>query len=125
MNTKRQKIFHESSATTNPIVTSSFFEQKIWVKFHNLECQMVDQLNRIDFMQCKGVMAVYNPLVYASEVHQNFLRTYLDGEKKVLFLGMNPGIGAINTGVRNIFRNGCLLLLSCILICLGSIWECF
>lgn len=102
MSTKRQKIIHEPSAITNPIVTSSFFEQKMWTKFHNLECEVVDHLSKIDFLQCKDVMAVYNPLEYASEVHQNFLRKYLDGEKSVLFFGLNPGIGAINTAVRKI-----------------------
>ncbi len=34
----------------------------------------------------------YNPLDYASESHENFVRKWLStGPRKVLFLGMNPG----------------------------------
>ena len=37
------------------------------------------------------VTFVYNPLVYAWGPHQDYLRRYGGGPKRVIFLGMNPG----------------------------------
>ena len=46
------------------------------------------------------VAHVYNPLAYAWEPHEAFLRRYGGGRKEVLFLGMNPGpFGMMQTGV--------------------------
>lgn len=46
------------------------------------------------------VTHVYNPLDYAWESHAAFLRRYGQGNKRVLFLGMNPGpFGMAQTGV--------------------------
>ena len=43
---------------------------------------------------------VYNPLEYAWDVHREYLRRYVSGTKRVLFLGMNPGpFGMVQTGV--------------------------
>lgn len=46
------------------------------------------------------VACTYNPLVYAAEPHEIYLRKYAQPPKKVLFLGMNPGPwGMAQTGV--------------------------
>lgn len=46
------------------------------------------------------VCFVYNPLEYAREPHELYLRRYGDGRKEVLLLGMNPGpFGMVQTGV--------------------------
>ncbi len=46
------------------------------------------------------VTHVYNPLVYAWEVHAAYLRLAGSGKKRVVFLGMNPGpFGMAQTGV--------------------------
>ncbi len=46
------------------------------------------------------VTHVYNPLVYAWEPHAAYLRRYGAGQKRVVFLGMNPGpFGMAQTGV--------------------------
>jgi single-strand selective monofunctional uracil DNA glycosylase len=46
------------------------------------------------------VAVVYNPLVYAAEMHETYARRFGSGKKKVLFLGMNPGpFGMAQTGV--------------------------
>ena len=46
------------------------------------------------------VAFVYNPLDYARETHEAFLRRYGNGRKRVVFLGMNPGpFGMAQTGV--------------------------
>jgi single-strand selective monofunctional uracil DNA glycosylase len=46
------------------------------------------------------VTHVYNPLVYAWELHASYLRRFAAGSKQVVFLGMNPGpYGMVQTGV--------------------------
>src|SRR5688572_20159682 len=46
------------------------------------------------------VTHIYNPLVYAWAAHQEYLRRYASGPKKVIFFGMNPGpFGMTQTGV--------------------------
>ena len=46
------------------------------------------------------VTHVYNPLVYAREVHERYLNRYGKGRAKVLLVGMNPGpFGIAQTGV--------------------------
>ncbi len=43
---------------------------------------------------------MYNPLSYAWEAHELYLRTYGASPKRVVFLGMNPGpFGMVQTGV--------------------------
>ena len=43
---------------------------------------------------------IYNPLEYAWEIHKNYLELAGQSQKKVLFLGMNPGpFGMAQTGV--------------------------
>lgn len=46
------------------------------------------------------VHTVYNPLDYAREPHENYLRMAASTPKKILFLGMNPGpFGMMQTGI--------------------------
>jgi single-strand selective monofunctional uracil DNA glycosylase len=46
------------------------------------------------------VTHVYNPLRYAAELHEAYLRRYGEGKKAVVLLGMNPGpFGMAQTGV--------------------------
>lgn len=46
------------------------------------------------------VTHVYNPLKYAWRGHEEYLKRFGDGRKRVLFLGMNPGpFGMAQTGV--------------------------
>jgi single-strand selective monofunctional uracil DNA glycosylase len=46
------------------------------------------------------VTHVYNPLRYAADLHEAYLRRYGAGPKRVLLLGMNPGpFGMAQTGV--------------------------
>ena len=43
---------------------------------------------------------VYNPLVYAREIHREYLRRFARAPKRAVFLGMNPGPwGMAQTGV--------------------------
>jgi single-strand selective monofunctional uracil DNA glycosylase len=46
------------------------------------------------------VTHVYNPLEYAWDAYAKYLRTYGNGTRRVVFLGMNPGpFGMVQTGV--------------------------
>lgn len=46
------------------------------------------------------VTHVYNPLVYAWKAHEEYLRRFGRGGKRVVFLGMNPGpFGMVQTGI--------------------------
>src|SRR2546423_1884496 len=46
------------------------------------------------------VACVYNPLTYAWAGHELYLKRYGHGRKKIVFLGMNPGLfGMVQTGI--------------------------
>jgi hypothetical protein len=47
---------------------------------------------QLDFLSNSPVEYIYNPIEYARETHQMYLRLYADSApKKIVFLGMNPG----------------------------------
>jgi len=57
-----------------------------------------DRVSRLRF--AGPVAYVYNPLEYAWAAHELYLRRYGAGQKRVVFLGMNPGpFGMVQTGV--------------------------
>ncbi|GBN30350.1 Single-strand selective monofunctional uracil DNA glycosylase [Araneus ventricosus] len=72
-------------------------------------CSIPDSLLEIEQQQCKlladltfneNVRYIYNPLDYAKETHEFYIRTYCNGPKVILFLGMNPGpFGMAQNGV--------------------------
>ena len=51
--------------------------------------QLRDEVNLLTFGD--PVTHVYNPLDYAWDAHQTYLATFGGSEKRVVFLGMNPG----------------------------------
>ena len=56
------------------------------------------QVGRLKFQP--PVTHVYNPLTYAGKAHEEYLRRFGNGRKRVVFLGMNPGpFGMVQTGV--------------------------
>jgi len=64
--------------------------------------ESIDQVNKEIANLCFAppVTHVYNPLIYAGDVHREYIETYATGPKKVVFLGMNPGpFGMAQTGV--------------------------
>lgn len=63
-----------------------------------LENDLVSQLVNLNYGP--DVSYIYNPLQYASTLHKEFLKKFLVSNKKVLFLGINPGPwGMCQTGV--------------------------
>lgn len=60
--------------------------------------RLCDRVERLSF--ASPVAFVYNPLLYAREVWHRYLERYADGQRRVVFLGMNPGPwGMAQTGV--------------------------
>ncbi len=60
--------------------------------------ELRDRVGRLSF--AAPVTHVYNPLDYAWQAHEQFIKLHGDSSKKVLFLGMNPGpFGMAQTGV--------------------------
>jgi len=56
------------------------------------------QAGRLKF--AAPVAHVYNPLTYGWAAHEEFLRRFGPGRKRVVFLGMNPGpFGMVQTGI--------------------------
>jgi len=56
------------------------------------------QADRLEF--AAPVAFVYNPLIYAWDAHEAYLRRYGNSCKRVIFVGMNPGpFGMVQTGV--------------------------
>ncbi|XP_073835408.1 uncharacterized protein [Musca autumnalis] len=78
--------------------------------FYKLECELKASLSKLE--KPEGYVSdsanthdrvrcyIYNPLEYAYQIYYDYLRMFLDGPKKVLFVGMNPGpLGALQTGI--------------------------
>lgn len=59
---------------------------------------LAERVDRLKFSP--PVVHVYNPLDYAWAAHELYLQKYGSGQKRVVFLGMNPGpFGMVQTGI--------------------------
>ncbi|XP_017876401.1 single-strand selective monofunctional uracil DNA glycosylase [Ceratina calcarata] len=64
----------------------------------SLERKLADELGKITFRL--PIEYIYSPLEYAFNIHSMYVRKYCNTQKKILFLGMNPGPwGMSQTGV--------------------------
>ncbi|MCY2974613.1 MAG: single-stranded DNA-binding protein [Planctomycetota bacterium] len=64
----------------------------------DLAKELSSQLKAIDFSSV--AFCVYDPLQYAFEPHAEYLKKYVHGPVRVLYLGMNPGPwGMVQTGI--------------------------
>ena len=80
---------------------------------HSISLSISEQFLLIEQDQCQNlqkiqftepVAYIYNPLEYAFETHKDFIYRFCYSEKKVLFLGMNPGpFGMAQNGVSTKF----------------------
>lgn len=84
---------------TTIIITSKYFRSEtFWQKLYKIECDLNDALSELKFNE--PVTAVYNPVVYAADLHCAYLQKFAKGPIPVLFIGMNPGPwGMCQTGV--------------------------
>lgn len=64
-----------------------------------IQRQLSQKLNSMNFLNSR-VKYVYNPIDYASEPSEKYIREYCQDLKELLFVGMNPGpFGMCQTGV--------------------------
>ncbi|KAI8124664.1 hypothetical protein FF38_10666 [Lucilia cuprina] len=64
-------------------------DSELWRQFYKLETQLNEKLRNITTPL--EISYIYNPVEYAADLHQAYLKKYLKGGKKVLFIGLNPG----------------------------------
>lgn len=70
----------------------------LWQQIDQLEQQLSYALRNVPLPS--EVVAMYDPIEYARELHLAYMERFLNGPKPVLFLGMNPGPwGMCQTGV--------------------------
>ncbi|XP_014675576.1 PREDICTED: single-strand selective monofunctional uracil DNA glycosylase-like [Priapulus caudatus] len=68
------------------------------MQFLQIERELCALLRPLTFSE--PVTHVYNPLEYAHQPHSDYVMKYLQGPKRVMFLGMNPGpYGMAQNGV--------------------------
>ncbi|XP_071942073.1 single-strand selective monofunctional uracil DNA glycosylase-like [Antedon mediterranea] len=73
-------------------------EKCISEEFLDIMNTLCEKLSLLEFID--PVQYIYNPLEYAKETHECYVKKYCNSEKKVLFLGMNPGpFGMAQNGV--------------------------
>lgn len=82
---------NDSNNTVEPVKVS---EQII-----SLQKELTKNLKALNLIS-EQVKYMYNPLEYASEPNENFIKKYCTSLKKILFVGMNPGPnGMCQTGI--------------------------
>lgn len=73
-------------------------EEEFCDEFLKLEDDLCKKLSPLVFSS--PITHVYNPLEYARETHEDYVKKYCKAGQKVLFLGMNPGpFGMAQNGV--------------------------
>lgn len=78
---------------------SPSIDNLISTKMINIQLNLNEILDKIDFVK-HPICYVYNPTVYANEPYEKYMRLYCNNEKKILFMGINPGPwGMCQTGV--------------------------
>ncbi|KAH8356348.1 hypothetical protein KR084_004697 [Drosophila pseudotakahashii] len=77
---------------------SDFFIEPLWSKFYKTEVKLNEVLDNL--APPPNITHIYNPIVYASQLHCDYLRHFLNGPKPLVFIGMNPGPnGMAQTGI--------------------------
>ena len=77
-------------------------------KFLEVEAKLCASLNLLVYPP--SVTHIYDPLSYAAETHSLFISRHVQGSKKILFVGMNPGpFGMAQNGVGLFVKKNFLL----------------
>ena len=88
-----------------PSLSCAFFKEELLKLFMSTAKEMKDAAKELSsFVSglkfASPVSCVYNPLEYAWDSHEQYLERFSRSQKKVLFLGMNPGPwGMAQTGI--------------------------
>lgn len=89
---------HELDSTISVKRRKTDPDSNICEELLKLEEELCQQLSSLNFPS--PVSFVYNPLEYAKETHEDYVRKYCKVGQNVLFLGMNPGpFGMAQNGV--------------------------
>lgn len=90
-NTQKRKV--KTTKLENEVVNDINLEisssNAIAESILHLERELSEKLSQIKFRA--PVDYVYNPVEYAYDVHANYVNSYCQGRKKILYLGINPG----------------------------------
>lgn len=74
--------------------------ESIWEQIFRIELELAAELTSF-VTESKQASFVYNPLDYAQEVHLKYLQQFINSQKDILYVGLNPGPnGMCQTGVR-------------------------
>lgn len=80
------------------------YPDRLFVIQHELSCLLSNPELNVGLSHI--IEFVYNPFVYAGNIHLTFLKKYINTPKKLVFLGMNPGPwGMMQTGVSHRLLN--------------------
>lgn len=72
--------------------------EDVAIKILDIEEQLAKEIERCPMDE--RVVYLYNPIGYARTTHEMFMKRYMNSQRDVLFLGMNPGPwGMSQTGV--------------------------
>ncbi|XP_073844131.1 single-strand selective monofunctional uracil DNA glycosylase-like [Musca autumnalis] len=73
--------------------------QPLWEQFYNCSNSLHETLwQRTSELQSN--LHIYHPFEYSGEIYRNFLKKYLNGPKKILFVGINSSLyGSLQTGI--------------------------
>ena len=89
---------HEFDSTISVKRRKTDPERTVCEELLKLEEDLCQELSSLNFLS--PVSFVYNPLEYAKETHEVYVRKYCKAGQNVLFLGMNPGpFGMAQNGV--------------------------
>ncbi|XP_005184864.1 single-strand selective monofunctional uracil DNA glycosylase [Musca domestica] len=88
-NNSHNVVDANSNERNLPLKVSPFFVPSYWELFYALECQLNGYLRLLKAPV--ELTHIYNPVEYAAQIHCDYLKRYLKGPMKVLFIGMNPG----------------------------------
>lgn len=95
-----------SIQTDNSNTTSKYFKtcplattETVCDKMLQLQCDLNETLKTLD-LKTAPIEYIYNPLAYAFDTYEKYVRKYCSSNKSILFVGMNPGpFGMCQTGV--------------------------
>lgn len=104
----RRKLFHDEQAPSSKAIklndnqvseTSKYFTPSYPDQILKIQLNLNQLLAKLNFIEGK-IHYVYNPLEYAFDTNEMYIRKYCTSRKQVVFVGMNPGpYGMCQTGV--------------------------
>lgn len=98
-NKKMKKDYAQSDAATSTTLQRHEIQVTFEDKILQLQINLNEKLRALDLIK-PPIAYVYNPLEYAFKPNEVYIKKYCSTPKKILFVGMNPGLnGMCQTGV--------------------------